>query len=77
MKLDRFGGTVADVYLRKVVRAEDGGLVNRVERTYEDVSQFWRYDPEAFLRQPVYSRGDQGADWPSSCADYASECPLR
>jgi branched-chain amino acid transport system substrate-binding protein len=64
MKLDRWGGTVANVYLRKVVRAEDGGLVNQVERTYEDVNQFWKYDPEAFLEQPVYSRGYQGADWP-------------
>jgi branched-chain amino acid transport system substrate-binding protein len=77
MKLDEWGGAVANVYLRKVVRAEDGGLVNRVERTYEDVSQFWHYDPEAFLEQPVYSRGDQGAEWPQGCDAYAKECPLR
>ena len=64
MKLDQWGGTVANVYLRKVVRADDGGLVNQVERTEEDVSQFWDYDPEAFLKQPVYSRGYQGTDWP-------------
>jgi branched-chain amino acid transport system substrate-binding protein len=64
MKLDQWGGTVANVYLRKVVRAEDGGLVNQVENTREDVSQFWDYDPGAFLKQPVYSRGYQGTDWP-------------
>ena len=64
MKLDQWGGTVANVYLRKVVRAEDGGLVNQVERTNEDVSQFWDYDPDEFLAQPVYSRGYQGTDWP-------------
>ena len=64
MKLDQWGGTVANVYLRKVVRADDGGLVNQVERAEEDVSQFWDYDPEAFLKQPVYSRGYQGTDWP-------------
>jgi branched-chain amino acid transport system substrate-binding protein len=64
MKLDQWGGTVANVYLRKVVRAEDGGLVNQVENTREDVSQFWDYDPDAFLKQPVYSRGYQGTDWP-------------
>jgi len=63
-KLDQWGGTVANVYLRKVVRAEDGGLVNQVENTREDVSQFWDYDPDAFLQQPVYSRGYQGTDWP-------------
>jgi branched-chain amino acid transport system substrate-binding protein len=77
MELDEHGGTVANVYLRKVVRGSDGKLVNEVERTYEDVSQFWRYDPEAFLAQPVYSRGDQGADWPEDCDAYAEECPLR
>lgn len=77
MRLDEHGGTIANVYLRKVVRAEDGGLVNQVVRTYEDVSQFWRYDPEQFLAQPVYSRGAQGVDWPRSCDAYVSECPLR
>jgi branched-chain amino acid transport system substrate-binding protein len=76
MRLDDHGGTVANVYLRKVVRGEDGALVNQVERTYEDVSQFWRYDPEQFLSQPVYSRGAQGADWPTSCDAYVEECPL-
>ena len=64
MKLDQWGGTVANVYLRKVVRAEDGGLVNQVQNTREDVSQFWDYEPEEFLAQPVYSRGYQGTDWP-------------
>jgi len=24
--------------------------------TYPDVSQFWTYDPKAFLKKPVYSR---------------------
>jgi branched-chain amino acid transport system substrate-binding protein len=76
MRLDEHGGTIADVYLRKVVRAYDGALVNEVQRTYEDVSQFWRYDPQQFLAQPVYSRGAQGADWPASCDAYVSECPL-
>ena len=64
MQLDQWGGTVANVYLRKVVRAEDGGLVNEVQNTHEDISQFWEYDPEDFLKQPVYSRGYQGTDWP-------------
>ncbi len=76
MKLDDWGGTVANAYLRKVVRGPDGALVNNVVRTYEDVSQFWHYDPKAYLAQPVYSRGAQGADWPSSCDEYAKDCPL-
>jgi branched-chain amino acid transport system substrate-binding protein len=77
MRLDKYGGTVQDMYLRKVVRASDGGLVNEVTKTYPDISQFWNYDPEAFLKQPVYSREDQGEDWPTSCEDFAKDCPLN
>jgi len=33
--------------------------VNRVIYTYPNVSQFWTYKPEEFLKNPVYSR-----DWP-------------
>ena len=34
----------------------DGRLVNAIIETYPDVSQFWKYDPQAFLAAPVYSR---------------------
>ena len=30
--------------------------MNVVIDTYRDVSQFWKYDPAAFLAAPVYSR---------------------
>jgi branched-chain amino acid transport system substrate-binding protein len=30
-----------------------------VLETYKDVSQFWKYPPKDFLKEPVYSR-----DWP-------------
>jgi branched-chain amino acid transport system substrate-binding protein len=33
--------------------------VNAVVHTYPNVSQFWTYKPEEFLKNPVYSR-----DWP-------------
>ena len=36
-----------------------GALVNPVVKTYANVSQFWTYAPEEFLKSPVYSR-----DWP-------------
>lgn len=55
---DSYGNVVGDVYIRKVERKE-GRLVNVVTRTYTNVSQFWKYDPKAFLSNPVYSR-----DWP-------------
>ena len=42
-------------HIRRVERKE-GRLVNRVIHTYPDVSQFWTYKPEEFLKNPVYSR---------------------
>jgi branched-chain amino acid transport system substrate-binding protein len=33
-----------------------GVLQNTVIHTYPAVSQFWTYDPQKFLEQPVYSR---------------------
>jgi branched-chain amino acid transport system substrate-binding protein len=55
---DKYGNVVASVFIRKVER-KDGRLVNRVIYTYPDVSQFWHYKPDEFLKNPVYSR-----DWP-------------
>jgi branched-chain amino acid transport system substrate-binding protein len=55
VKFDEYGNVVGNVYLRKVTR-KDGRLVNSVIKTYPDVSQFWTYDPKAFLANPVYSR---------------------
>jgi len=46
---------VGNIYIRKVER-KDGRLVNRVIHTYPNVSQFWKYKPEEFLKNPVYSR---------------------
>jgi len=42
-------------YIRKVERV-GGKLQNTVIYTYPHVSQFWKYNPEEFLKQPVYSR---------------------
>jgi branched-chain amino acid transport system substrate-binding protein len=55
VSFDRYGNVVGNVYIRKVER-KDGRLVNRVIYTYPKVSQFWTYDPETFLKNPVYSR---------------------
>jgi branched-chain amino acid transport system substrate-binding protein len=55
---DQYGNVVGSTYIRKVARKE-GRLVNSVIHTYPNVSQFWTYKPEAFLKNPVYSR-----DWP-------------
>ena len=43
--------------LRKVEK-KDGELWNTVIHTFPAVSQFWKYNPEEFLKQPVYDRND-------------------
>lgn len=58
VRFDDWGNAVGNVYVREVQRRE-GRLVNAIVETYGDVSQFWKYDPKAFLANPVYSR-----DWP-------------
>jgi branched-chain amino acid transport system substrate-binding protein len=52
---DQYGNVVGNVYIRKVERKQ-GRLVNSVIHTYPNVSQFWTYKPEEFLKNPVYSR---------------------
>jgi len=55
VQFDQYGNVVGNVYIRKVER-KDGRLVNRVIHTYPNVSQFWTYKPDEFLKNPVYSR---------------------
>lgn len=60
VSLDNYGNPIFDVYVRKVVKRPDGTLVNEVVETYPQVSQFWSYDPEEFMKAPPYSRDYQG-----------------
>jgi branched-chain amino acid transport system substrate-binding protein len=55
ISMDAYGNPIQNVYIRRVER-RGGILQNTVIFTYEKVSQFWKYDPQEFLRQPVYSR---------------------
>jgi len=55
VSFDTYGNVVGDVYIRKVDRKE-GRLVNSVIFTYPNVSQFWTYGADEFLKNPVYSR---------------------
>ena len=52
---DKYGNIVGNVYIRKVERKE-GRLVNSVVYTYPNVSQFWTYKPEEYLKAPPYTR---------------------
>jgi branched-chain amino acid transport system substrate-binding protein len=55
VRLDAYANPIVNVYIRRVERRE-GRLMNVVIDTYRDVSQFWKYEPAAFLAAPVYSR---------------------
>ena len=52
---DELGNVVGNIYIRKVEK-KDGKYVNAVIKTYPDVSQFWTYKQDEFLKNPVYSR---------------------
>ena len=60
LRLDAYGNPVYDVYIRKVVRRSDGKYWNTPIEVYPAVSQFWKYDPETYMKQPPYSRSFQG-----------------
>src|SRR5438105_4408556 len=55
VEMDAYGNPTQNIYVRKVERV-GGKLQNTVVHTYPHVSQFWKYSPEEFLKQPVYSR---------------------
>jgi branched-chain amino acid transport system substrate-binding protein len=59
--LDAQMNPVQNVYIRKVEKKKLFGypneeLWNTVAKTYENVTQYWTYDKNEFLKQPVYSR---------------------
>jgi len=55
VSFDKYGNVVGNVYIRKVARKE-GRLVNSIIHTYPNVSQFWTYNPEEYLKNPPYTR---------------------
>jgi len=55
LKLDKYGEPIQNYYIRRLDKIGEG-YQNTVVETYPNVSQFWKYDPEEFLKQPVYSR---------------------
>ena len=55
MRFDDYGNPIMNIYVRKVERV-NGRLQNTVIHTFPNVSQFWTYKAEDFLRNPVYSR---------------------
>src|SRR5256885_8225693 len=51
LRLDEYGKPILNVYVRKVAR-KNGELVNTTVATYPNVSQFWTYEPKAFIAGP-------------------------
>ena len=60
VKFDDYGNPVYDVYIRKVEKNADGKYWNVPIETYPEVSQFWTYDPQEYLKAPAFSRDYQG-----------------
>jgi branched-chain amino acid transport system substrate-binding protein len=61
VRLDEMRTPVHNVYIRKIEKKKLHGydkdeLWNSVIKTYPDVSQFWKFGKDPFLKQPVYSR---------------------
>ena len=55
LSVDAWGNPVQNIYIRKVERV-NGRLQNTVIATYPAVSQFWKYKPDDYLKQPLYGR---------------------
>jgi branched-chain amino acid transport system substrate-binding protein len=55
VEMDDHGNPLENVYIRKVERV-NGELQNTVIATLPNVSQFWKYSPADYLKQPLYSR---------------------
>ena len=61
VSFDDMRNPVQNIYIKKVEKKKLFGydkdeLWNTVIKTYPNVSQFWTYGKETFLKQPVYSR---------------------
>jgi branched-chain amino acid transport system substrate-binding protein len=54
LSLDGHGNATQDIYIRRVDKVK-GRYQNTVIFTYPKVSQFWKYDPETYLKAPIYS----------------------
>jgi branched-chain amino acid transport system substrate-binding protein len=55
LRIDHQNGLICNMYIRKFVK-DASGYHNEVVFTYPGTSQFWKWLPEEFLKQPPYSR---------------------
>jgi branched-chain amino acid transport system substrate-binding protein len=55
LSVDRWGNPIQNIYVRKTERV-GGKLQNTVIATYPAVSQFWKFNPQEYMKLPLYSR---------------------
>ena len=60
VRFDDYGNPIYDVVIRKTAKNKGGKFWNVPIATYPQVSQFWKYDPVTYMKQPPYSRDFQG-----------------
>lgn len=53
LKFDKFGGPIHNIYIRKVEKIGDEWH-NVPFATYSEVSQFWTWSPEEYMKTPRY-----------------------
>ncbi|WP_157155479.1 MULTISPECIES: ABC transporter substrate-binding protein [unclassified Diaminobutyricimonas] len=55
ISFDEYNNITGPIMIRTVEERADGKLWNAVVKQYDDVSQFWHFDPKEFLKNPPYS----------------------
>ncbi len=55
LKMDKYGHIIQNMYVRRVDKTGNA-YQNTVIETYPMVSQFFKFDPETYLKAPVYGR---------------------
>ena len=55
VSVDRWGNPVQNIYVRKVERV-GGKLQNTVIATIPSVGQFYKFNPDEYMKLPLYSR---------------------
>jgi len=60
ISFDEYNNIVGNVYREHVEDRGEGVYWNVVDEVFPEVSQFWTYDPEEFLSNPVFSRDYTG-----------------
>jgi branched-chain amino acid transport system substrate-binding protein len=56
VSFDDYNSMVGSVMIREVQKRADGKLWNVPIKEYKDVSQFWTFDPESYMKNPPFTQ---------------------